>query len=450
MSLYGIIKSLQTATGSLNKQAILDAHKNDVLLKAYLKAVYDPAINYYQTKICKSDVVYCCVNEFDEGILNGIIHHLAKRTITGKQAERWLTDLYICCNSEGKELTEWLIKRSVGAGIGDTMVLKTFPNLYFIPPYQRCSLMDAKIRSKFNSLDEIIVQLKADGAFAYVVKQAGWLPQVITRAGNKYPQWFANRLCMGIHLDSYVFVGELLVYKGYQGSELPRQTGNGVLNKIRQSTSGEDFGEDHFKLSAWDYLNYEDFISKKSDIPYCTRLAILEKTLVGMETQSINLIDTSTAGSLEEAYKINSEYLLQGKEGSVIKNPMALWRDGTSKDLVKLKISFEVDLKIVGITEGTGKYAGSMGSLSLSSSDGLLETDVGTGFDDETREYFWDNRHTLVENSAIITVKANDITTQQGSSIKSLFLPVYMELRHDKHLSDTYEHCVAQLAAARG
>ena len=39
--LYTIVKALQNASGSNSKQAILESHKDNEVLKAYLKACYE-------------------------------------------------------------------------------------------------------------------------------------------------------------------------------------------------------------------------------------------------------------------------------------------------------------------------------------------------------------------------------------------------------------------------
>ena len=57
--------------------------------------------------------------------------------------------------------------------------------------------------------------------------------------------------------------------------------------------------------------------------------------------------------------------LSRGKEGVVLKNPTAIWRDGTSKEQVKLKLELDCDLKVIGFEEGEGKFAGTLSSFAL-------------------------------------------------------------------------------------
>lgn len=444
MSLYKIIKELQSASGSNAKTTILQANKDNELLKEYLRMVYDPSLSYYQSKITKVTDQNDTEHEFGFHTLSGIEYHLAERHITGKQAEYWLANLYKHLNFQGQELLELLIKRSIGAGVGDTMILKVFPDLWFSVPYQRCSLMDDKIKAKFDKQEEFYVQLKLDGSFCYLVKEAGKAPEAITRAGSKYPVEFAQKLATGLP-DGFVVVGELLVYEGILtvGEPLDRKTGNGILNSILKGGDIED--NLTFQMTAWDCLTVDEFKKAKSNIPYYKRLDLLER--VANKCAYVEPVRTQEVISLDEAYDIYSEFTADGKEGAVIKTTDFFWKDGTSKDCIKLKIEFECDLEVVAVTEGTGKASGMMGSITLKSSDGVIVTDCGSGFTDKDREEWWWGRENHI--GSIVTVKANDIITKRDNEVRSLFLPIFLEHRLDKTEADTYYRCMEQLEVAK-
>ena len=445
-NLYTIIKELQNAFGSNAKTDILEANKDNMILKEYLRVVYDPSLSFYQTKVSKyeDNLGY----QFNVGTIESIINNLAKRQVTGDEAKKWLNNLMKASNKEAQELIELLIKRSIGAGVGDTMILKVFPDLYFIPPYQRCSLMDDKVAARFSKLDTFFVQEKMDGVFCYLVKEAGKAPEAITRAGSKFPTEFAEKLATGLP-DGFVSVGELLVYGEVSTLcvLLDRKTGNGILNSVLKGGEiGDNLG---FELAAWDCLTVEEFKAGKSVRKYGDRLNLLDSVVA--KTENVSVIRTDVVHSLEDAYKIYSSFTEKGKEGAVIKTTDFLWKDGTSRDCIKLKIEFEVDLKVVGMTEGTGKAEEMMGSLTLSSSDGVLVTDVGTGFTDHQRKAWWEmySPETIESYDVIVTVKANDIISKRDSKIASLFLPVFIEERHDKKEADNYTRCVYQLHCAK-
>lgn len=442
MSLHTTIKDLQKAQGTKAKQLIIKENKNNKLFVDYLKAVYDPSLNYYQTKVKRYNDNYGY--SFNEGTLQALHNTLVLRELTGDAAKNWLDNLMRASNNEGQELIELLIKRSIGAGVGETTILNEIPNLWFSVPYQRCSLMDDKIKAKFDKQEEFYVQLKLDGSFCYLVKEAGKAPEAITRAGSKYPVEFAQKLATGLP-DGFVVVGELLVYEGILtvGEPLDRKTGNGILNSILKGGDIED--NLTFQMTAWDCLTIDEFKKAKSDIPYYKRLNLLDR--VANKCVYVEPVRTQEVISLDEAYDIYSEFTADGKEGAVIKTTDFFWKDGTSKDCIKLKIEFECDLEVVAVTEGTGKASGMMGSITLKSSDGVIVTDCGSGFTDKDREEWWWGRENRI--GSIVTVKANDIITKRDSKIASLFLPIFLEHRLDKKEADNYARCVYQLHCAK-
>ena len=437
--LYNIIKQLQNANGSTQKLRVLEENKNNQILKEYLRRVYDPSISYYQTKLPKYKKSLSHTDSLIEGRLEDL-DKLSKRVVTGNAAIEYLQSLLNRDSMEGQELLELLIKRSIGASVGDTMILKVFPDLYFIPPYQRCSLMDAKVKDRFSKLGTFLVQEKLDGSFCYLVKEAGKAPEAITRAGSKYPTEFAEKLAIP-SCEGFVVIGELVVYdcsEDEEGILLDRKTGNGILNSILKG--GDIDSNLEFVLVAWDCVNVFEFKQGFSKDPYHKRLDMLELV---WETS----IHTHYVKSLEQAYQIYSKFTSEGKEGAVIKSTDFLWKDGTSKDCIKLKIEFEVDLEVVAIHEGTGKAKNMMGSLTLKSSDGIIVTDCGSGFSDTDRIDWWLNSEECI--GSIVTVKANDIISKRDSEVKSLFLPIYLEHRLDKTIADSYHRCIQQLETAK-
>lgn len=447
MTLYEIIKALQSASGSNAKTAILEQNKGNELLKAYLKATYDPSLSYYQKAVPKygkpsGRQVGFCHMDIDHAIWS-----FAQRNVTGEAAKRcmqkWVEDQY---SVEDQELCRLLISRSVGAGVGDTMILRVWPDLYFIPSYQRCSLITPKIKKHFDSLDEIIVQKKSDGQFCYLVVPKDKEPWGCSRNGSRYPAWLVKRLLSGASERSgNVFIGELLVSIKRTGNHLNRQTGNGHYNSILKGADEEEFAGLDFFMETWDMLPVEDFEAGLCKWPYHERFEGM-KNLVEWSHDNMYVTNTHFVKDLEQAYAINAGYLLEGFEGSVIKDGSSEWRNHTSQLNVKLKVVFEIDLLVTGMTEGTGKASGMMGSLTVESSCGGLKCDVGTGYSDSLRKRFW------AENpvGTIITVKANDVMSNRASDVKSLFLPVYVDERLDKTVADSLERVMAQLAAAKG
>ena len=442
-SLYQIIIEAQNATGSKEKTAILMKYKNNTLLKVYLKTVADPSISYYIASV--PFVSGEGTIELDASILFSVIYILAERKLTGNAAREWLGNLIESLTGEGQFLIGLLIARKIGGGIGDTMILKVYPGLFFLPMYSRCSLLNPKIKETFDEMKFFYCQQKMDGSFSWATKDNEGKSSLVTRAGNYYPSWISNKVLEGIP-NGNALAGELLVYENYK--VLDRQTGNGILNSI---LSGDEETVRHsnyeYRMTAWDSLTYDEYsIQKESKLPYQHRL---EKTVDLVDVApNMLLVETTTVYSVEEAFSIYGRYLSEGKEGCIIKSPEGLLKDNTSKDNVKLKLSFEFEVEIEGYYEGEGKNSGMLGGMSIKSSCGQMKSNVGSGYTDAQRIHLWSMGDNLI--GKIITVKANDILGNLKDDNISLNLPIFLDTRfNDRNEADSLTRIVEQRNAAR-
>lgn len=164
----------------------------------------------------------------------------------------------------------------------------------------------------------------------------------------------------------------------------------------------------------------------------------------------IKLIETRIVKSIDQAYAHAAELMKGGKEGTIVKHPNAAWKDGTSKMQVKIKLEFDVDLKVTAIVsgrEGT-KNEGRAGSLTCETEDGLLRVDV-TVKNEAMRSDVDANPDDWI--GRVITVVANDIMEPSDSNpLHSLFLPRMKEAgyRLDKREADSLERVIAAKDAA--
>jgi hypothetical protein len=441
MQLYEIIKALQNAKGSLAKQAILNANTDNGLLKAYMKAVHDNSINYYQTKLPATDKSFVGLQEFGWLELEFVQDHLASRKVTGHEAVSCLLEHTSALNAEGRELMVYIIKRSIGGSVGETMVLKTWPGLFFTVPHMRCSGMSTRVKDKYAQMPYFFVQTKMDGSFGYLQAPLDGSPRLFTRSGNIYPAWLSEKLAKGLP-DGYVVMGEVLVYEG--AAPLSRKDSNGILNSILQ---GADENTSHdVRLVAWDVVTVGEFEGGKSERGYVHRLEDL-RYLVDFHAESISIVPTDSVASLEMAFGLSRGAMLRGEEGTVWKNPEGVWKNSSSGtiDAVKVKVAFQAEYRVVGKYEGEGKARGMLGGFNIESSDGHIQSNVGSGFSDKQRKEMW----TEDTDGWIVTVEANDVISKEGSSVQSLFLPIFIERRLDKIEADSVEMILEQLQAAK-
>lgn len=149
--------------------------------------------------------------------------------------------------------------------------------------------------------------------------------------------------------------------------------------------------------------------------------------------QLIAIQETQTVTDFEGAQALFNDALESGEEGVIVKNGDAPWESKRSKFQVKMKAELEADLLVTEWNEGSGRIKGLMGSVTCVDLNGNLEVNVGSGFNDEDRKMVAED---IV--GKIITVKYNEVIQDKRSSTKSLFLPIFEEVRLDKNVADKF------------
>lgn len=447
--LYTIIKQLQETSSTNEKLAIMQENEDKELFKEYMRLVTCPSINFYISEKTFPDIPLPRGRQecFDMKDLGHCQRTFAERMVTGDIVKlcvrEWLADQ--ACR-EDQELCRMLLLKDIKAKIGVTLVNKVWPNLCVSIPYQRCSLPDEKTLTKFKTGEGFIVQTKGDGMFASLVlepSQWGEDVKLFTRNGNKFPQYFAEYIADGLNDMNAVYEGELLCFRNSE--LLSRKKGNGILNSVMQG-SGELPSDVSVQYHVWNRLPIADWKAGKTNKTYGECFKDVCKSCLESPAARLELVDYLCVETLEQAYAFNQKQLEAGLEGSIIKTLTHKWKDGTSKECIKLKLAVEIDLIWKDSTEGKGKAAGMLGAMCLESECGKLKVDVGTGFSDNQRRELWENKDKL--HGSVVTISANDIVSREGSDTMSLFLPVFMELR-EKAQADSLERIQQIFNAAK-
>ena len=431
--LYDIIYRLQNTRSTNEKIDILKRNKDNSLLTWYMKLTVCPSVNYYIASKTFPSVSVIGNNEFSRTKIEPLVHSLSNRIATGEAAINRVADTLRDLNKNGQELLKMMLLKDLRAGVSVSTVNKVWPGLCLQIPYSRCSLPTESTLKHFSDGKLAIVQLKGDGMFAAMVRST---KEMFTRNGSKFPAWLAPYLLQFPNkLDDGVFEGELLCYR--EGKLLPRKEGNGILNSVLQG--GELPQGVDIEFHVWNELTEEHWAAGSTFIDYDISFNCCGNAVTLLGSSRIKLIEHAYFESLEQANAFNEIQLLQGREGSIIKTLAHKWKNGTSQECVKLKKTKEVDLIWYDSKQGTGKHQSRLGAMLLKSSCGKLEVKCGTGFSDAERELLWVNSPTL---PCIVTVAANDIITSKGKESMSLFLPRFIELRHDKDEADSLERIV--------
>ena len=462
-----IIKELR-ADASLNyKKEVLARYSDYEPFKEFLIRVYNPRVNYYMKKI--PDVSKYETEPFKEQDLSGLrdtLNVLSGRLATGGTAINYVRNFLLEANQTIRELFELVIGRDIRAGVGVGIINEVYKGLIEEIFYCGCSKLDEKTLERFDTMpDGFLTQDKLDGIFNYIIK-ANDTVYMLTRAGTV---WTSDSLKKDmIQCPDKVYVGEGLIYK--DGNPLDRKTGNGMITSYikREATleslqnkidavlnSGRYLTGKNLKISEeikqkeqefteidkalhfviWDSLTLQEFEAGISTRPYTERFG--EAIKATFMTSKLKPVSSYRVYSMKEAQAIADEFISEGGEGAVVKKLDAIWQDGTSKDMVKIKEVYDADLYCVGIKLGKGKYEGKIGSLILQTSCGRIEVDCGSGLTDIDR-----NKHPDEFIGKIIEIQYNKFIQSKKDKPASLYLPRFVEVREDKNTATSYEEIV--------
>lgn len=449
-----IIKELR-ADASLNyKKEVLARYSDYEPFKEFLIRVYNPRINYYMRKV--PDIVSYEMKEQSSFELYTLLDALSTRDITGGQAIQVVRDFLLNTNQTVRELFELAIGRDIRAGVGVGIINEVYKGLIEEIPYCKCSKLDEKTLERFDTMPEgFLTQAKLDGQFSYIIKANDTLT-MLTRAGTV---WTSDSLKEDmINCLEGVYIGEALIYKDVK--PLDRKTGNGLINKfIKRESTLESLQEKlnkgnpkslkeletkrlefaeidknlHFVI--WDSLTLQEFEQGLSTRPYTERFG--EAIKATFMTSKLKPVASYRVYSMKEAQAIADEYISNGGEGAIVKKLDTIWKDGTSKDMVKIKAVLDADLLCIDVEEGSGKYKGKVGALVLETSCGRLRVKVGTGLNDLDRAKPFD-----FYIGKVIEIQYNEFIKSKSKSTDSLFLPRFVEVREDKNTATSYEEIV--------
>ena len=418
-----ILHQLEAASGRLEKEAILKAHATDQTFKEVCRLTLDPLTNFYIKKLPEPDAS----NGVPEVIslasaMQDLKSKLCSRLLRGHDARDHVAFLLASVSEDDQEVLRRVLGRSLKCGVSESTVEKIWPDLKLSYPCMLVSPLDSKTKLTV----PMIAQTKMDGMRFNAIVENGQV-SYRSRAGKELDLFGAlDADVMTLTAETeYVLDGELLM-AGPDGNPMDRKTGNGLLTKFQKGTGTPELAK-QIRAVVWDIVPLFAFRLGRCSTGYRERHHMLYPRQVG----AIQVAPITIVNSMEEAQVLYQQKLTEGEEGLVLKDPKGPWEDKRVKHQIKMKAELEADLLVTGFLPGSGKYEGKIGSLLVETEDGEVKTAVGTGLSDEERSLPFSNF-----SKRIVAVKYNAVITDKKTGLKSLFLPVFVEIREDKNVAD--------------
>ena len=435
MSVKSILDDIASTSSRLEKEAFLRGEENNNELWAVVRATYDPFTQYYVRGVVEVEE-----NPYEPlepmGIFEAIAHlgFLSRREKTGHDARNYVARVYEALNDDDKDTFLKILDGDLRVGCGTKTFNKIWPGI--IKEYP-CMLASAFSEKAIESLNfPAYSQTKMDGMRCNIIVHRDGGVEVRSRQGKLFEthgvfdeEALKIRDFIDQHNEGWYVVldGELLAHDSNM-NPLPRQISNGICNKANKGTITE-LEAQKLTLVVWDYIPEPVFSGDVEDpLMYSERYDMLYNLFCEEALSRFMLVETVDVANIDEARVHYREMIADGQEGTIVKDKSVGWSNTRSKLTVKFKEIKDLDLRVTGWNEGTGRNKGLLGALTAETEDGKIKVNVGTGFSDEQRKLFTEE----YVIGKIIEIEYNQRVSSEHRDTDSLFLPRFIELREDK------------------
>jgi len=368
-------------------------------------------------------------------------------------------------NEKYKNILIDIITKSLTLGINAKSINKVWSN--FIPDYevQQGERLENNIDKLIESGRKIIVTQKYDGQRCSArVENHNVI--MYSRNGKIYEgmHQLENELSK---LEDGMYDGELLInvkderdnnnvpkFIKYENSTKKEDEGNKINTELSQDLLSKIYApkeskelfkdtaslvnsdlEEKFNVNIWlyDMTPLKNFDKMEDyDVPVEVRKKELRERIAKVASECPHLKETKYLYEGEFDNNIIQDLLKQvidlHQEGMMINVYGSPYEFSRSRNMLKVKQMYPIDLRVTDVLEGSGANKGKAGALLVNYKGNPLK--VGSGLTKELREKFWEDKNSII--GKIITIKYFEETTNKKDNSKSLRFPIFLEIREDK------------------
>lgn len=444
---FRIFSNIEQASATTEKQRILASSGDNAVMKSLLVCAYNPFLQFNIKKIpvplksCKGTEI--TLNKYQK-FLNLLVK-LNKREITGNAAISELSEFLTDCTYEEYKWYTRVVQKDLKIGLADKGINKVFKGL--IPTYE--VLLADRIAPEDLNLDtpkalkmlpnRIVTQYKIDGYRLNIHVDNHGEVTVRTRNGKPVTGYNDLELEAASKLPrGYVYDGEIVAPELFQWISQNMKSHREVAanRDLFAEVMSHAFSHEEDKqgiFNMFDMIPMDQWNTQKTTETLETRTERIKRMIEPLELHHIVVVPTSrvylknNANDLAEIVEQFHQFLNVGWEGLMIKNWDSVYEFKRSKNLLKMKLMDTIDLPVVGIYEGTGKYEGMLGGVYVDFRG--YQVGVGSGWSDEQRQYYWTHKNEILGKTLEIAYQAVSKNKNGG---ESLSFPVVKKIREDK------------------
>ena len=403
-----LFEQIKNISGINNKKAIITANKDNELFKECLKFLLDS--NFITGISAKKITKKVQKSEYILPTFKDVMRYL-KQNNTGTDKDISKIQTFLNNNEEHREFYEQMVTKKYRLGADAKLINKCIPNL--IPTWD-IMLGTSVEHCKIPEETWFSLSQKLNGN-----RCTYYNGEFYTRQNKKYVglDHIKTDIEKIPNAKNYVFDGEL-IYKNKEGlsDSAAFQRGTGIANNKSEN-------KEELKLVIFDVLPKEEFENKISKDTYKIRKHHL-LDLKQYETENIEIVRIFYEGTNQsEIWKWLDFCEENDMEGCML-NLDAPYECKRTKNLMKVKRFYNFDLQIIGYEEGTGRNKGKLGAFIADYKGNQIK--VGSGFNDQERKDFWENREDMINR--VVTVKYKEISKDKKTGLESLQFPIYCGL----------------------
>ena len=421
-----MVERLRSTTSRNEKEAILKEYNDDYILD-FLYCVYCPYIDYGVRDISDTRLAKVKSNDNYTDYID-LLDKLDSRELSGNAALGAIKHFKETHSADEFAVLEMCINRTIDAGVSITTINKVHND--YIPVF---TVMLAQ-QLDLDNLDTgklYQVEEKMDGVrFEAITDKDKCI--LYTRNGNiAHIPSIENELSTLCAIRPETFVLSLEI----TGKD--RKSVSGTINKFLKGTATKEDEKD-LVANVFDVNYAANFEKQVCNSKLYARQMILDVLFEDFESDIVRRVDSVRCAIGEDVQDVILSYynkiVAAGGEGVVVKDLDGFYEFKRSKNWLKAKEWLTMDLRIVGFTEGYGKRENTIGGLICETDDKRISVNVGSGLSDEDLEYIANNKDKVL--GKIVEVKYNAEIDDKTTGKRSLFFPVYVDIRTDKDETD--------------
>lgn len=413
-----LFKQIQE-TNSLNgKKAIISANKDNQLFKKCLKFLLDGNIvtGISTKKLLKNIKVDPLnrLNNFEECMEYFTLNN------TGTDHDIALVQKFIKFQpEENKEFYTQMVTKKYKLGVDSKTINKCIPGL--IPTWDVQQAYPLSDKNKPKDGEWFALSQKLNGNNNGVIDSKN-----ISRQGKEFTG--LDHIVSDINklpFKNMFYNGELIrKNKDNLPDDENFQIGTGIINS-------DETDKSCIKFVIYEMFPKEEFIKGESKLTYKQRrktyLEPLSKEINELGLENIEVVPLVYEGTDQsKIQELLDKADADGWEGLML-NKDTKWKNKRNNGILKVKSFKHADILCTDVIEGDGKYKGTLGLIKCDYKGN--ELGVGSGFTDEQRNYYWNNKEDIVGKIVQIKFKTETKNKQGGLSVQ---FPIFQTIRIDK------------------